>query len=73
MKMQLTIETENEARGGDVENAYEEAMDTCGMNEFIASLEENIGDSIVGRGSNHVWISEKSTGERIAIVTNLLN
>lgn len=71
--MILKVETNNKFRKGDIFNAYNEAMQKPTLKEFKNSLAENIGDSIVGQGSNHIWISEKSTGERIAIISNLLN
>lgn len=68
--MDLTIETKDKNRAGDIINAYNDALKTTNLNDFIKSLSINIGCSNVGRGGNHIYISEKS-GARIAIITNI--
>ena len=70
--MKLIIETTEKTRIGDVQNAYNDAMKTTNIDSFMRSLQENIGESIVGRGGNHIFISEEN-GERIAIITPIFN
>jgi hypothetical protein len=67
----LTIETTDKNRMGDVQNAYNEALNTTTINAFIESLQSNIGNSKVGRGANHIWIAEADTNKRIAIISNI--
>jgi hypothetical protein len=69
--MNLQIETKNEARKGDVENAYNIAINHSTINDFMKSLQLNIGASKVGRGGNHIWIMDTITNERLAIINNL--
>jgi len=70
--MNLTIETEDTNRAGDLENAYNIAMNTGTIPLFIQSLENNMPDTIIGCGANHIFIAEK-TGKRIGLITNLFN
>ncbi len=67
----LTLETTDKNRMGDVFNAYQEALDTTSIKEMIESLKANIGDSEIGRGSNHIWINDTKTQKRIAIISNI--
>ena len=71
--MNLVIETTNSCRIGDIKNAYDVAMNESTMSGFIDSLQSNIPNTIIGRGGSHIWISEASTKERIAMITNLFN
>ena len=71
--MNLEIETKDKAREGDVINAYNEALSTCNLSDFINSLKSNIGNSEIGMGGNHVWIYDKTTNKRIATIINLFN
>lgn len=71
--MNLIVETKNEAREGDVINAYNEAMNESTIENFMNSLKNNIGTSEIGKGGNHIWIHDSVTNERLAIITNLLN
>lgn len=68
--MNLVIETENKFRAGDLENAYDEAMNTYNRVAFIESLLSNMPDTIIGTGSNHIFVSEKN-GNRIGMITNI--
>lgn len=65
--LNLIIETTNENRRGDIENAYNLALETSNLNDFIKSLESNIGNSKVGRGGSHIWITEQNN-ERIGMI-----
>ena len=72
--MNLTIETKNTQIKSEIENAYNEAMESSNINGFVRSFNVNTEDNIiVGLSGSHVWISEKETGKRLAIITNLLN
>ena len=71
--MNLKTETTDEARKGDVINAFDIAMNKTNIIDFMSSLNENIGCSKIGKGSNHIWIHDTNTNERIAIITGLIN
>lgn len=72
--MNLTIETKNEALKDQIENAYNEAMCTSDIKSFVRNFDGNTDDNIiVGLSGSHIWISEKETGVRHAIITNLFN
>jgi hypothetical protein len=66
--LKLTIETTDNARQGDVFNAYNEGLNETSIENFIQSLKLNIGSSLVGKGGNHIWIAELD-GKRIATIT----
>lgn len=66
----LMIETENKLRAGDLENAYNNALKTCNVPDFINSLMDDMPETIIGRGANHIFIAEKN-GNRIGIITNI--
>ena len=66
--LNLTIETTNKSRQGDVFNAYNEALNQTNINDFMMSLRKNIGNCKVGKGGSHIWISE-SNDVRIATIT----
>ena len=66
--LNLTIETTDKSRQGDVVNAYNEGLDETNIENFMQSLRANIGSSIVGKGGNHIWIAELD-GKRIATIT----
>jgi len=69
--MNLIIETENTYRAGDLENAYNNAMANTGtIKDFISSLKSDMHNTIVGNGSNHIFVSEKN-GQRIGMITNI--
>lgn len=38
------------------------------INEFTAVLRKALPDYIVGRGGSHVWIANKTTNGRVAII-----
>lgn len=67
--LKLTIETTDKFRSGDVMNAYNQALEACTMDDFVESLQNNIGNSKVGLGGNHIWICDVDTNERIAIIS----
>ena len=70
--MNLTIETKNEALKFQIENAYNEALETSDVGSFVRCLDVNTSDSIiVGVSGSHIWISDKETGKRHAIITNI--
>ena len=70
--MNLNIETKNEALKLQIENAYNEALETSDIKSFVRCLSVNTDESIiVGVCGSHIWISEKETGKRHAIITNI--
>jgi len=71
--MNLTIETTDKNRAGDVLNAYNIAMNEANIDSFISSLRSNIGASKVGIGGNHIWIQDTVSNNRLAIITNLFS
>ena len=66
--LNLTIETTDKSRQGDVVNAYNDGLNETNIDNFINSLKANIGSSLVGKGGNHIWIAELD-GKRIATIT----
>jgi hypothetical protein len=71
--MKLTIETENTTREAFIKGAYEKAMIESNLDNFIKSLNNNLGYCKIGKGGSHIWISDDQTNERLAIITNLFN
>jgi len=67
----LTIETTDKFRMGDIFNAYNTALETTSIQDFMESLKANIGGSKVGKGHNHIWVAEADTNKRIAIISNI--
>tara|TARA_R100001244_G_scaffold103586_1_gene76982 strand:- start:477 stop:689 length:213 start_codon:yes stop_codon:yes gene_type:complete len=70
--MQLIIETSNTNRAGDLQNAYNDAMNAINRASFIERLNNNMPDTIVGVGGNHIYVAEKD-GTRLGLITNPLN
>ncbi len=70
--MKLTIETQDTNRAGDLQNAYNDAMNATNRAEFIERLDNNMPDTIIGVGGNHIFAAEKD-GTRLGIITNPLN
>jgi hypothetical protein len=70
--MKLTIETPNANRAGDLQNAYNDAMNATNRVLFIERLTSNMPDTIVGVGGSHIFVAEKS-GIRLGIITNPFN
>lgn len=69
--MNLVIETINTNRAGDLQNAYNDAMNANSKENFIARLRDNMPDAIIGFGGNHIWVSEKNAS-RIGLIINPL-
>ena len=67
--LKLTIETKNEALKLQIENAYKEALETSDIESFVRCLDVNTDNNIiVGVSGSHIWISDKETGKRHAII-----
>lgn len=66
--LKLTIETQDSNRAGDIQNAYNEALNTTNIPSFMESLRQNIGNSKVGRGGSHIWVADAQTNNRLAII-----
>jgi len=66
--LDLTIETKDKFRIGDIANAYNEALETTNVTDMMENLRQNIGNSIVGRGGSHIWISCATTNNRLATI-----
>jgi len=66
--LKLTIETTDKFRIGDVTNAYNEALETTNVTDMMESLRQNIGNSLVGRGGSHIWITCSATNNRLATI-----
>ena len=70
--MNLTVETKNEALKLQIENAYNEALETSDVKSFVRCMSVNTDENIiVGVSGSHIWISDKKTGKRHAIITNI--
>jgi hypothetical protein len=66
--LNLTIETA--AKKAQIERAYEEALETNNIESIVRSLDVNTEDDIiVGISGSHIWVSDKQTGKRHAIIT----
>ena len=70
--MTLNIETQNTNRAGDLQNAYNDAMNATNRATFIERLDSNMPDTIIGVGGNHIFVAEKD-GTRLGIITNPFN
>lgn len=70
--MNLSIETTNKFRAGDLENAYNDALNAKNKAQFIDKLQSNMPDTIIGVGGSHIWVSEKN-GNRLGLIVNPLN
>jgi hypothetical protein len=67
--LKLTVETKNEALKSQIQNAYNEGLETSNIDSFVRSLDVNTDDNvIVGLSGSHIWISDKETGKRHAII-----
>jgi len=52
-----------------IENAYNEALEANNVESFLRCLVVNTNDNIiVGASGSHIWISDKETGKRLAII-----
>ena len=72
--MNLTIETEGQQTRAEIMAAYDKAMEASNIKTFVSMLDMATNKSIiVGLSGSHVWVSEKATGKRLAIITNLFN
>lgn len=81
-KMKLTIETNNQDRAEEIENAFDllknkENIVDCFKNNlevFETSspfMFNNTSNYVVGKAGSHVWIADRLTGNRLAIITNI--
>jgi len=67
--LKLTVETKNEALKLQIENAYNKALEKINIESFVRCLDANTDDNIVvGASGSHIWISDKETGKRHAII-----
>ena len=72
--MNLTIETKGPKTRTEIMAAYDKAMKASNIKSFVSMLDMATDESIiVGLSGSHVWVSEKATGKRLAIITNLFN
>lgn len=65
-KMILTIETQNSPISGDIENAFDLAMNTTNISDFIAVLIEELPAYEVIQAGSHIAIHIDNT--RVAII-----
>lgn len=70
--MNLVIETENKFRAGDLENAFNDAMNATSKVDFIDRLQYNMPNTIIGVGGNHIWVAELNK-TRIGMIINPFN
>jgi hypothetical protein len=67
--LKLIIETTNETLIQQIQSAYNEALETCSIESFVRCLDVNTNDNIiVGTTGSHIWISDKETCKRHAII-----
>ena len=67
--LKLTLETKDETLKLQIENAYNEALENNSIESFVRCLDVNTDDNvIVGVSGSHIWISDKETGTRHAII-----
>lgn len=67
--MNLKIETMDVQKTIEINNAYNEALSTSDVNSFVRNLDGNTNENmIVGLSGSHIWISDKETGKRLAII-----
>ena len=67
--LKLTVETKNEALKLQIENAYNKALETLNIESFVRCLDQSTDEKIiVGVSGSHIWISDKETGKRHAII-----
>lgn len=70
--MNLVIETINENRAGDLQNAFDDALNATNKAGFIDRLQDNMPDTIIGVGGNHIWVAEKNN-TRLGMIINPFN
>ena len=67
--LKLTIETNNVLLQAQIKKAYNKALNTSKIDAFIKSIKSNLSnDIIVGLSGSHIWVSDKITGKRYAII-----
>tara|TARA_R110000868_G_scaffold236978_1_gene491009 strand:+ start:246 stop:458 length:213 start_codon:yes stop_codon:yes gene_type:complete len=70
--MNLVIETQDTFRAGDLENAFNDAINATTKTGFIERLQDNMPNTIIGVGGNHIWVAELNK-TRIGIIINPFN
>lgn len=70
--MTLVIETQDTYRAGDLQNAYDDAMNATNIQSFIDRLQDNMPNTIIGVGGNHIWVAELNK-TRIGMIVNPFN
>ena len=70
--MNLVIETQDTYRAGDLQNAFDDAMNATSKAGFIERLQANMPNTIIGVGGNHIWIAELNN-TRIGMIVNPFN
>ena len=72
--MKITIETTNKNTGVYIERIFNYALNATNFENFYNLLTINLDSSMkVGKGGSHIWISDKSTHNRLAIITDTFN
>ena len=67
--MNLTIETKNKAIESQINAAYDKAMETSNYKDFVDVMNANTHETIItGLSGSHIWVSDKATGKRHAII-----
>jgi len=67
--MKITIETTDKAIKNHIERTFNHAMNATNFEGFYNLLRTNIYSTLkIGKGGSHIWIADKTTGNRVAII-----
>ena len=58
-------------QAGDIENAFNEAMNTTNKDAFVSCLEKELPAYFIYTGGNHIAIHKQSGSVRLAIIENI--
>lgn len=68
--LKLTIETQDAQTAANIQAAYDYSIESNTFEQFETALSTKLSgyDLFIGRGGNHIFISDNATGERKAII-----